>query len=59
MVGYAFGEPTLRTDLVPHFAALMRATVLLFIDASIRFRPFVMAGLRPGHPRLSCLKPIG
>jgi hypothetical protein len=31
----------------------LRTTSLLFIDAPTRFRFFVMAGLRPGHPRLS------
>jgi hypothetical protein len=48
MADYAAISPLLR-------AALMQVTVLLFIDAPTRVLFFVMAGLRPGHPRLSRL----
>src|ERR1700677_3849755 len=42
-----------RWRITPSAQSALRTTALLFIEHAFVF--FVMAGLRPGHPRLSCL----
>jgi hypothetical protein len=39
-----------------HFTTVEGFSVLLSLSAGEEVRVFVMAGLRPGHPRLPCLK---